>query len=73
MTNLESLVTENTKKIDKNKKKYIKLLESGISYDNLKALLEYDYEVYLKKINILENIDIDSENVIYKLNELNYI
>ena len=72
-TLLELLNSENFKATLHYMRVYENMLRSGISYEDLQKMMDYDYEIYLSKINMIKNIDITEENAVYRLNEISSI
>lgn len=70
---LQILYAKNYKNTLKYLRQYEKLMKNGVSYEQLLQLMEYDYEVFLKKENKKDEVDITSPNAVFEINEINNI
>ena len=70
---LELLYAKNFKMTLKYMRRYEAYMRMGMTYHQLKQMMEYDYKVYLEVIEKRNNIDITSKNAVIKLNELENI
>ena len=64
---LESLNSRYFKLILKYKKEYESLIENGLSYEQLRLLIETDYKVFLRKQEKINQIDLFADDAGYQL------
>ena len=70
---LELLYAKNFKMTLNYMRRYEAYMRMGMTYDQLKQMMEYDYKVYLETQAEKEAVDITSENAIIKLHELDNV
>ncbi|MBQ9023771.1 MAG: hypothetical protein IJ105_00960 [Bacilli bacterium] len=70
---LELLFAKDWKKTLKYIKKYETYMRNGISYEQLRNIMQYDYKVFLEKEFKKDIIDLTKESAIYQIIELDNI
>jgi len=70
---IELLYSKNLKNTLRHMRHYERLLKNGISYDEIRLFMELDYEIFLKKQEMIKSINLLDENAIYELNDIENI